>query len=1763
MSELVERVLTDVRGKLLDLTRRNRLLNFKESVKSIRIVDELPNEVFRILVDGEKSMQFLPLVMEDGLQVTLTETNIELPVANGQSVEKYTDTCLQTPFSDTVLERRCKKLHQESRTAIEETGSNLLHLAIGFLEWYEADDSAEKNRAPLILVPVKIEKSRLDKKSNCYSYILSYTGEDIETNLSLAEKLKTDFDLILPELGECNTTENYLEAVVNTVGHRKRWRVAREMVLGLFSFSKLLMYRDLDPSRWPALTGHQNVRAILAGRNEYESNEDRPYGEEYDLDRDSKAISLPLITDADSSQTSVIIDAVHHRENLVVEGPPGTGKSQTITNIIAAALHEGLSVLFVAEKKAALEVVRSRLDQAGLGDFCLELHSHKTQKGQLHNDIAKRILKKYRDTTTLDREMEDLAIERDRLLSYSNLVNSVVGPNGETVYDIFWTAERCRTEVGGCEVRFTVSNPLSLTRNQLNDRSNLLKDIARLRIDLPDEAMDVWKDFTPVNILPGDEMILAENFSELNKLIEAHHSNLCDYLTHYDCPLPTTVKGLWLLSKLNNLYLLCDLPYDFHQALAPILALPNTMDAIKKLDATIRKHHQQAQNAELALNCIGDLTPEDAKAIIDCVSALESVGFDNLTYKEIADLFDKQEQLCDLLDQLARVLEDLQEFFSTPLVSVVDSKQALNLHHVLSNMPFAPPVHCHAEHCMESTVSIFREARNKCESLGETFLNHGRFFLLRYLPKTDDLVSLARDLRKFRGSFFAIFSSQYRSLRRTAKTLLVDPKQLGAKDLIERIESVVDTIKEIDSVSSNQSYKLKLGTSYVGIDTDWDRLESHINWCQIFSTLVGSSGHAYQLAPRIQEIVTKLFSAAGLINTIHAGLESLGASDLLDCGARITDTLSTMTTQKDIFNATLKLLKSNKKLDSTSMKDLAVSANAYLFTIELQANLDNKLYCDLLGTEYSGMSTNTESLLRSATWLERLVIHGELTKDLQKWLLSGKTADKINIFTTFFDSNKQFWNNYLINFENILNYVKISPNNPLNYEYYFDNFVSLSKFVLKCIEHIGSITSWNDYCVLTESADSYGLTPINTAIGREKISPDESAAIYRYAVYEGMAREVMRQYPDLASFTRAKYEGIRERYASTDRMIMATARERVAYIASNRKIPNGIGYGPVKDHTDFALLKRELTKQKRHIPIRQLVRRAGGALQGLKPCFMMSPLSVAQYLDPNNISFDLVIMDEASQLKPEDALGAIARATQLIVVGDPKQLPPTSFFDRTDSGADDDEEAMAIQDTESILDICMTTYNKRRLRWHYRSVHESLIAFSNNRFYDDDLIIFPSPFGNNSNYGVHRHYIDGATYQKGRNRNEAEAVALAVVEHFRNNPVNTLGVATFNREQAELVSDILDRIQKEQPWLEQAIKNTEGTEEPFFIKNLENVQGDERDVIFVSTTYGPDKETGKVYQRFGPIAGETGWRRLNVIFTRAKKQLELFTSLRSADIKLGDSPSKGSIALKEYLDYAETGRLPDYGIIGGKEPDSDFEVSVAHHLHLHGFKTVAQVGVAGFFIDIGVQHPEREGEFILGVECDGATYHSAKSVRDRDRLRQEILKRKGWRIHRIWSTDWFKNRDIEVQRLVNVVRKALQEQSSVVTTDSGFQDAVSAAIASIKPSCQAVFEATESIKTKTEKATVAQPALELAPQKASLSLRDELLEYRLTNILPSFNDDSRGILRDEVLSRLIVHLPTTREDFYKAVPMKMRQKTDSRQMQYIDDILEIIDGYAY
>ena len=473
----------------------------------------------------------------------------------------------------------------------------------------------------------------------------------------------------------------------------------------------------------------------------------------------------------------------------------------------------------------------------------------------------------------------------------------------------------------------------------------------------------------------------------------------------------------------------------------------------------------------------------------------------------------------------------------------------------------------------------------------------------------------------------------------------------------------------------------------------------------------------------------------------------------------------------------------------------------------------------------------------------------------------------------------------------------------------------------------------------------------------------------------------------------------------------------------------------VSRKSELGVLRHQLGLQRPSVSIRRLIAQMPTTFTKLAPCVLMSPLSVAQYLPADHAQFDMVIFDEASQITTWDGIGTIARGRQSIIVGDPKQLPPTNFFGR----ANDDDEDLELYETDlpSILDEAAAAgLPTHQLNWHYRSRDEALIAFSNHHYYGDRLVTFPSPKTQSDAIVFHR--VDGV-YARGTARtNEIEAraiVALAVQRLLSGLELPeadrpSLGVITFNSQQQELILDLLDVERRANPDLE--FYFDDDREEPMIVKNLENIQGDEREVMLFSITFGPDK-AGKIAMNFGAVNNDGGEKRLNVAITRARSELHIFASITADQIDLTRSKALGVAHLKNFLDYADRGAIAlparEEGSLGPAE--NPFEEAVAEAFRAKGWEVRTQIGVSGFRIDLGIVHPDRAGAYLAGIECDGATYHSSASARDRDQIREAVLRNLGWEILRIWSTDWFMNGkdvcdrvDLALQELLEASRKS-------------------------------------------------------------------------------------------------------------------------------------------
>lgn len=573
--------------------------------------------------------------------------------------------------------------------------------------------------------------------------------------------------------------------------------------------------------------------------------------------------------------------------------------------------------------------------------------------------------------------------------------------------------------------------------------------------------------------------------------------------------------------------------------------------------------------------------------------------------------------------------------------------------------------------------------------------------------------------------------------------------------------------------------------------------------------------------------------------------------------------------------------------------------------------------------------------------------------------------------------------------------------------------------------HSGRLRTWCAWRKLREEAIAKGLQPLVVALEAGEVSPGAFGRVFEVNYCRWWSGAVFDRSEVLRAFIAAEHEHRIEEFRRLDDRFAKLTRDYIrARICS--QIPRR-DEGTLD--AEWGLLSRELQKKTRHMPIRKMMMRMPNVLMKLTPCFLMSPLSIAQYLPPDQALFDVVIFDEASQIPPWDAIGAIARGRQTVIVGDSKQLPPTTFFERTD----DDEFAEDLEeDLESILDECLgAQLPKRSLTWHYRSKHESLIAFSNHRYYDDTLVTFPSPF--TEDRAVSFRYVPEGLYEAGTtrvNKPEARALVEEILARLRDPDFQqerpTIGIVTFNAQQQKLIEDLLDEERRKDPSLE--LWFSEELAEPLMIKNLENVQGDERDIIYFSITYGPD-QLGRISMNFGPLNRDGGERRLNVAITRARREMRVFSSLRAEQIDLTRTQSQGVHDLKRFLEYAEHGARVFIAAhpTGDSEPESPFEEAVAIALRERGWVVHPQVGVSRFRVDLGVVDPDAPGRYLAGVECDGATYHRSANARDRDKLREAKLRDLGWKIVRVWSTDWWTDPQGALERLDSRLREILEE----------------------------------------------------------------------------------------------------------------------------------------
>ncbi len=555
------------------------------------------------------------------------------------------------------------------------------------------------------------------------------------------------------------------------------------------------------------------------------------------------------------------------------------------------------------------------------------------------------------------------------------------------------------------------------------------------------------------------------------------------------------------------------------------------------------------------------------------------------------------------------------------------------------------------------------------------------------------------------------------------------------------------------------------------------------------------------------------------------------------------------------------------------------------------------------------------------------------------------------------------------------------------------------------IDNIDMLASWCSYSHTAQELNACGLKFIVDALESGRITSENITAAFRKNIYRNFLDINIPADPVLSRFSAAVFEETVEQFRLTTDKFNELARRVIRNNLISR-LPAPNSDGPLS--LELVALTRTLKGKMRGMGVRNLLKDTPELMKVVAPCLLMSPLTVAQYLQPT-ADFDLVIFDEASQMPTSEAIGALARAKSAIVVGDPKQLPPTAFF----SAAYVDEENLESEDMESILDDCLALgIPERSLIWHYRSKHESLIAFSNHMYYGGKLCTFPSPDALDSK--VKLSLVENGVYDRGATkRNEAEASALiAEVLRRLKDPVlsrSSIGIVTFSSVQKDYIERRLTRAIADNRLEEAAYER----EEPLFVKNLENVQGDERDVILFSVCYGPDRQ-GRVSLNFGPLNQAGGWRRLNVAVSRAREEMVVFSSMTSALIDLSKTNSKGVAGLKAFLEFAQKGRTSLAVDSAQAVRTESIGKYVAEELSSYGYDCRRDVGASSFKIDAAVVDPKNKSRFILAVIMDASTQFS---VKDRNVLQIRTLKRNNWNVMRLYSVNYYNNPKREIKKI--------------------------------------------------------------------------------------------------------------------------------------------------
>ncbi len=1732
--------------RLLDLTLNNRLLNHRATKTSLRIICPQPGRLEDKLAEGALiQLRAVPKPSVEGQDEEIHRQRTGEVITEEYALDELDKRRVLVDLPADELDKRAVEVYRKAQTALQEGGANTLYLAIGFLLWKRDQQDQRRFRAPLILLPVALERKSVRSGIRMVAH-----DDEPRFNTTLLEMLRKDFRIDIQNLdGELPTDKSGIDVegiwnkVRRAVKEAPGFEVVEDVALGHFSFAKYLMWKDLV-DRTDALRDNPVVRHLIDTPHDPYVTEIN-FVEPRQLDREYEPSDLLTPLPADSSQMAALATADRGKDFVMI-GPPGTGKSQSISNLIAHLLGKKKTVLFVSEKTAALEVVYRRLDKIGLGRFCLELHSNKARKSDVLNQLRTSWdAASLKSNDEWEKRAKELRTLRDRL-------NCVVDKlhkkhrNGLTVHyamgvkvrdeefanrvTLRWPRTDHHDEAALDAMRDAVEN-LSIQAKAIGDISTSPFHLVTNSNWTPQWEADV----------AGKANILSEAASDTDRACET----LCTAtgVTLPDC----SMKRLDALGEIAKL-----LVVSYRKPTASVLESdgPDRIEALK--NAAVQRY-SEAQASLSFLHepqtvVVWQRETNELRALCDqlnrVVTRLNKEHPNGLTARYAMDVKIHEKELAshvslswptaDHHDQTAiESIRNAVENLQSQAKAVGDIGQ--NPFHLVKNCEWSLQWESRIVELAERLSAATKNADRACETLCEAI----------GIPLPDRSIARLDTL----GEMASLLVDSYR--QPTAYALESDgPDRLEAlKNSVAPLKAYAEAQASLSCAYESFAWRT-LDGGYIGwrwevaTATWWpkrffmqrsivkemraggaqgqpnperdaqvliqlrqegeaiDRLD------RLLAGLKDWTGHAtdpsvaeslHRLGEQARSATSKLADDPQTLAEIRAKVRTLlhDGNDLLAPGAVIERAATAFLTSlehlhesrnefetsagdalRDAFAAadhdlaqlgeTAKVIvlrrdeirdwcawwKCRAEVVDLALLPLVEAMEQGRVPVEEMVKTFEAAYC----TWWLGAVTAEDEVLRTFSLPEQettITKFHEINHRLQELAaeyiavtIAGLPTDdpqtleeaRAAMRTLLHDGNdllapgapvERATTAFLTSLEHLRG--ASSEFKAVAGESVREAFATSDRALTQLREAADAIAARHnelrDWCAWrkrrAEAVDA-DLLPLVEAAEQGRVLPEEMEKTFEAAYCTWWSGSVIGEDEVLRTFSTPEHEATITNFRHIDDRFQKLTGEYIAATLAG-SLPE---QDDVKKSSQWGVLRHELQKKKRHKPVRRLLEEAPEVMTSLAPCFMMSPLSVAQYLSPNQALSDVVIFDEASQITVWDAVGSIARGQQVIVTGDPKQMPPTNFFARSDDDPDGDIDAQG--DLESILDEMLGAGIPRRtLNLHYRSRKESLIAFSNARYYDNELITFPAP--NVAERGVRLVRPDGF-YARGKarhNEGEAKAIVNEVLRRLTHpDPAIhklSIGVVTFNSEQQNLIENLLDEARSKQPEIEWAFSR-EHTIEPVFVKNLETVQGDERDVILFSVTYGPD-QSGHVTMNFGPLNREGGERRLNVAMTRARAEMLVFSTLSPEHIDLSRTQARAVADLKHFLEYAENGKSALGSAVFGSVGDfeSPFEAAVARELRMKGWQVHPQVGVSAYRIDLGIVHPDQSGRYLAGIECDGAMYHSSAFARERDKIRQQVLEGLGWTLFRVWSTDWWTNKAGALEKVHNALCQHLEE----------------------------------------------------------------------------------------------------------------------------------------